>query len=68
MENGNNQNANGGIGFVGALTIIFIVLKLCNVITWSWVWVLSPIWIPVGLAVVIGLIAAVAISIWKAKL
>lgn len=67
MENGNNQNANGGIGFVGALTIVFIVLKLCNVITWPWVWVLSPIWISVGLAVVIGLIAAVAISIWKAK-
>lgn len=67
MENGNNQNANGGIGFVGALTIVFIVLKLCKVITWSWVWVLSPIWISVGLAVVIGLIAAVAIAIWKAK-
>lgn len=67
MENGDNQNANGGIGFVGALTIVFIVLKLCNVITWSWVWVLSPIWISVGLAVVIGLIAAVAVAIWKAK-
>lgn len=67
MENGNKQNANGGIGFVGALTIVFIVLKLCKVITWPWVWVLSPIWISVGLAVVIGLIAAVAIAIWKAK-
>ena len=67
MENGNNKNANGGIGFVGALTIVFIVLKLCKVITWPWVWVLSPIWISVGLAVVIGLIAAVAISVWKAK-
>lgn len=67
MENGNNQNANGGIGFVGALTIVFIVLKLCKVITWPWVWVLSPIWISVGLTVVIGLIATVAISVWKAK-
>ena len=35
----------GGIGFVGLLTIVFIVLKLCKVISWSWVWVLSPIWI-----------------------
>ena len=67
MENGNNQNANGGIGFVGALTIVFIVLKLCKLITWSWLWVLSPIWISVGLAVVIGIIAAIAISVWKAK-
>lgn len=32
----------GGIGFVGLLTIVFIVLKLCGVIAWSWWWVLSP--------------------------
>ena len=66
MENGNNQNTNGGIGFVGVLTIVFIVLKLCKVITWSWIWVLSPLWISVGLAVVIGLIAAVVMGIWTA--
>lgn len=28
------------------LGIVFIVLKLTNVITWSWWWVLSPFWIP----------------------
>ena len=36
---------NGGIGFAGLLTICFIVLKLTGVIKWSWIWVLSPIWI-----------------------
>ena len=35
----------GGIGFVGLLTIVFIVLKLTNYIDWSWWWVLSPVWI-----------------------
>ena len=39
------KNTSGGIGFVGLLTIVFIVLKLCKVIAWSWLWVLSPIWI-----------------------
>lgn len=34
-----------GIGFTGVLTVAFIVLKLCGVIKWSWLWVLSPIWI-----------------------
>ena len=34
-----------GIGFSGMLAIAFIVLKLCHVIDWSWVWVLSPLWI-----------------------
>lgn len=33
------------IGFVGLLTIVFIVLKLVGVISWSWLWVLSPLWI-----------------------
>lgn len=39
----------GGIGFLGLLTIVFIVLKLTGYIVWSWIWVLSPLWIPLGL-------------------
>lgn len=35
-----------GVGFLDLLTVAFVVLKLCNVINWSWWWVLSPIWIP----------------------
>jgi hypothetical protein len=34
------------IGFLGLLTLIFVTLKLCSVISWSWVWVLSPLWMP----------------------
>ena len=41
--------------FPTLLTIAFIVLKLCNVITWSWLWVLSPLWIPVAI-VTLGLL------------
>ena len=37
------------ISFPTLLLVAFIVLKLCHVIDWSWVWVLSPLWIPVGL-------------------
>ena len=44
-----SNSGGGGIGFVGALTIVFIVLKLTNVISWSWWWVLSPIWITAAL-------------------
>ncbi len=28
------------------LTLLFVVLKLFGAITWSWVWVLSPMWLP----------------------
>lgn len=45
-----------GIGFVGLLTIVFIVLKLLGVINWSWIWVLSPIWISAALIVVLLII------------
>lgn len=41
-----SASSSGGIGFCGLLTIVFIVLKLMNYITWSWLWVLSPLWIP----------------------
>lgn len=58
-----NNSASGGIGFSGLLAVAFIVLKLCGVITWSWWWVLSPIWIPFGL-VIIGLIIF-GLSYWR---
>lgn len=41
-----SSNSSKGIGFCGLLGIVFIVLKLIGVITWSWLWVLSPLWIP----------------------
>ena len=44
-------------GFFVLLTIAFIVLKLCNVITWSWWLVLSPILCCLVLGIVIGLLA-----------
>lgn len=45
-----------GLTFIDALTLIFIVLKLCGVISWSWLWVLSPLWITFVVAIVIGII------------
>ena len=47
-----NKSYSGGIGFTGALTILFIALKLLGKIAWSWWWVLSPIWISVILYVI----------------
>ena len=55
-----DNSRNGGIGFIGALTILFIALKLLGVLSWRWLWVLSPIWISVLIWVVIVVIAVVA--------
>ena len=56
-SNGKNNSVIGGIGFIGLLTIAFIVLKLCGVIKWSWIWVLSPLWIEFAICIVILLVA-----------
>ena len=48
-----NKAKQGGLGIVSVLTIIFIVLKLLGVIKWSWIWVLSPIWISAVIAVAV---------------
>ena len=55
----NESKSNGGIGFLGMLTILFIGLKLTGYIDWSWTWVLSPLWLGFTLGVtliVVGLI------------
>lgn len=44
-----NRSGTGGLSFLSALQIAFIVLKLTGFIEWSWLWVLSPTWLPVML-------------------
>ena len=46
-------------GLSTLLTVAFVVLKLCGVISWSWVWVLSPFWISCALGLVIFIICLI---------
>ena len=55
----------GGIGFAGALGILFIGLKLGDVIAWSWMWVLSPLWLPLAFAIFLVGIAGVLAILFK---
>lgn len=43
------------------LLIVFIVLKLTGIITWSWWWVLSPLWIPLVIALIVTIIFLILI-------
>ena len=52
----NKTTTSSGIGFFGLLAILFIALKLTGVITWSWLWVLAPIWITFVIVVFILII------------
>lgn len=42
-----------GIGILDVIQIVFIILKLVGVITWPWHIVLIPLWISLGLLVII---------------
>jgi len=57
------SSSSGGIGFTGMLTILFIGLKLGGVISWSWWWVLSPIWISLLVILLcVGILLAIKLS------
>lgn len=57
------KNKNSGISyssiFAIMLTVAFVVLKLCKVISWSWWWVVSPLWIEFAIAIVTVIVVAI---------
>lgn len=52
--------------------IIFIILKLTNVITWSWWWITSPLWLPIAIGLFLAglavLLAIIFVAIFEKKL
>ena len=62
----NNKSTTAAVssGFTGTLTIAFIILKLCNVINWSWLWVISPLWISAALFLITFIVALLFCIRW----
>ena len=59
MEKDNKGSTS--LGFGSLLFLIFLTLKLADVgvvATWDWLWVFSPIWIPLVAIFIFVLIAA----------
>ena len=52
------DTVSGGVNFLELLFLLFLGLKLGGWITWSWVWVFAPIWIPLAVIILIVLVAA----------
>ena len=67
MSSSSSSSSSGGIGFFGLLTIVFIVLKLTDVIAWSWWWVTSPLWIATAVVLAFLAVGLVVILIKSAK-
>lgn len=66
MEKNKNVTVRG-TGLSTLLTVAFVVLKLCNVIDWSWIWVLAPLWIPFAIwaIVIISILIYTGIIEWR---
>ena len=62
-----SKNSSGGIGIATVLFLIFLVLKLTKVITWSWWWVFSPLWISVGVVLVVFVLWALVLTVLKLR-
>ena len=62
-----NGNGNYSACFCSLLTVAFIVLKLCKVINWSWWWVLSPMWIPAAIVLIILFVFVIYIKTGNKK-
>ncbi len=58
-----NNSKSSGITFAGLLTVSFIVLKLCKVIDWPWVWVISPVWISCALILIASIVIFI-VGLW----
>jgi len=59
----NKQTVTTSFPIASILAIVFVVLKLTNNISWSWWWVLSPLWIPLGLIAILFVVVFVFLLI-----
>lgn len=66
MSKNDSNGFVSGIGLPWTLTIVFLVLKLCKVISWRWIWVFAPVWITLSIALVAGIIYII-LYIWSKK-
>lgn len=60
--NDKSVRVSGGISLSGLTFIVFLVLKLCGVIDWSWWWVTAPLWGPFALLIA-GLFVYIIIAV-----
>ena len=59
----NDTGTASGVGFFSLLGIVFVVLKLTHVISWSWLWVLAPFWLPLAVVFVLALIIYTVVAV-----
>lgn len=62
-----NDNSSTSVGVFTVVFIVFLILKLCKVIDWSWWWVTAPVWIPLLFWIIIVVIILGIVGLLKNK-
>lgn len=72
LNNATVEASKSSFPFLTVLGLLFIALKLMNYITWHWIWVLSPFWMPIAIvfgiyvvAIIVCLLVILAISLYE---
>lgn len=60
------QETSNGLILGDVLFIAFLVLKLTNVINWSWWWITAPVWIPIAI-VILAVALKILVLVIKSK-
>jgi len=64
MSNASTSGARS-LGLSSVLFVVFLILKLTNVIDWRWIWVFSPLWIAVALVALLIIVVVVFAIVFK---
>lgn len=60
-----NSTTSEGLSTSTVVFIVFLILKLIHVIDWSWWWITSPLWIPLGLFLLVTLVVGIVALIFS---
>lgn len=60
MTNQNEKNASVSINIPTVLFMVFLILKLVGVISWSWWWITAPLWMPTAFMVILAITFGIA--------
>jgi len=63
----NSEIRSTGLTLLDVLLVVFIVLKLCGVIDWSWMVVLWPLWVQLGLIAIVLIVCLIVLLVNKIK-
>lgn len=65
--NRNSERLGSGLTVPTIVTLVFVILKLCHVIDWRWIWVLAPIWMTFALAMLVLFVVVLIEAIRRTK-